>query len=52
VKHLVGPIQSNKANKAARLADVLHAVDSADIARRLAQEPRRTRGAASPSTSR
>ena len=37
VKHLVGPIQSNKANKAARLADVLHAVDSADIARRLAR---------------
>ncbi|MHB1048332.1 MAG: YggS family pyridoxal phosphate-dependent enzyme [Thermoanaerobaculia bacterium] len=37
VKHLVGPIQSNKANKAARLADVLHAVDSAEIARRLAR---------------
>ena len=37
VKHLVGPIQSNKANKAARLADVLHAVDSADLARRLAR---------------
>jgi len=37
VKHLVGPIQSNKANKAARLAGVLHAVDSADIARRLAR---------------
>lgn len=37
VKHLVGPLQSNKANKAARLADVLHAVDSADIARRLAR---------------
>jgi len=37
VKHLVGPVQSNKANKAARLADVLHAVDSADIARRLAR---------------
>ena len=37
VRHLVGPIQSNKANKAARLADVLHAVDSADIARRLAR---------------
>ena len=37
VKHLVGPIQSNKANKAARLADVLHAIDSADIARRLAR---------------
>lgn len=37
VKHLIGPIQSNKANRAARLADVLHAVDSADIARRLAR---------------
>jgi pyridoxal phosphate enzyme (YggS family) len=37
VKHLIGPIQSNKANKAARLAGVLHAVDSADIARRLAR---------------
>lgn len=37
VKHLVGPIQSNKANRAARLADAVHAVDSADIARRLAR---------------
>lgn len=37
VKHLVGPIQSNKTNKVARLADVLHAVDSADVARRLAR---------------
>lgn len=37
VKHLVGPIQSNKTNKAARLADVFHAVDSADLARRLAR---------------
>lgn len=37
VRHLIGPIQSNKANKAARLADVLHAVDSADLARRLAR---------------
>lgn len=37
VKHLVGPIQSNKTNRAARLADVLHAVDSADVARRLAR---------------
>ena len=37
VKHLIGPIQSNKANRAARVADVLHAVDSADIARRLAR---------------
>ncbi|MFN7989827.1 MAG: YggS family pyridoxal phosphate-dependent enzyme [Thermoanaerobaculia bacterium] len=37
VRHLIGPIQSNKANKAARLADVVHALDSADIARRLAR---------------
>ena len=37
VRHLVGPIQSNKTNKAARLADVLHAVDSAEIARRVAR---------------
>jgi pyridoxal phosphate enzyme (YggS family) len=37
VRHLIGPIQSNKANKAARLAGVLHAVDSADLARRLAR---------------
>jgi len=37
VKHLVGPVQSNKANRAARLADVLHSVDSAGIARRLAR---------------
>ncbi|MBK9964727.1 MAG: YggS family pyridoxal phosphate-dependent enzyme [Holophagales bacterium] len=37
VKHLVGPIQSNKANRAARLADVFHAVDSAEIACRLAR---------------
>ena len=37
VKHLVGPLQSNKTNKAARLADVLHAIDSAEIARRIAR---------------
>ena len=37
VRHLVGPIQSNKANRAARLAGVLHAVDSAEIAGRLAR---------------
>ena len=37
VRHLIGPIQSNKANRAARLADVVHAVDSADVARRLAR---------------
>jgi pyridoxal phosphate enzyme (YggS family) len=37
VKHLVGPLQSNKTNRAARLADVLHAIDSAEIARRLAR---------------
>lgn len=37
MKHLVGPVQSNKASRAARVADVLHAVDSAEIARRLAR---------------
>lgn len=37
VRHLVGPVQSNKANRAARVAGVLHAVDSADVARRLAR---------------
>ena len=37
VRHLVGPIQSNKANRAARGAGVLHALDSSDIARRLAR---------------
>ena len=37
VRHLVGPIQSNKANRAARVAGVLHALDSSDIARRLAR---------------
>ena len=37
VRHLVGPVQSNKANRAARVADVLHAVDSQDVARRLAR---------------
>jgi hypothetical protein len=36
-KHLVGPVQSNKASRAARVADVLHALDSADIARRLSR---------------
>jgi pyridoxal phosphate enzyme (YggS family) len=37
VRHLVGELQSNKTSRAARLADVLHAVDSAEIARRLAR---------------
>jgi PLP dependent protein len=37
VRHLVGPVQSNKANRAARVAGVLHAVDSVDISRRLAR---------------
>ncbi len=35
VRHLIGPIQSNKANRAARLGDVLHAVDTAALAVRL-----------------
>jgi hypothetical protein len=35
VRHLIGPIQSNKANRAARLAHVIQTVDSPDLARRL-----------------
>ncbi|HEV8268633.1 MAG TPA: YggS family pyridoxal phosphate-dependent enzyme [Thermoanaerobaculia bacterium] len=34
-RHLVGPIQSNKANRAARVADVVQSVDSDDLVRRL-----------------
>ncbi len=37
VRHLVGPIQSNKANRAARIADVVETVASVEIARRLAR---------------
>ena len=37
VFHLIGHLQSNKAKTAARLADVVHAVDSAEIARELAK---------------
>ncbi|MGE5344478.1 MAG: YggS family pyridoxal phosphate-dependent enzyme [Acidithiobacillales bacterium] len=37
VRHLVGPIQSNKANRAARIADVVETVASAEIAGRLAR---------------
>ena len=33
--HLIGPIQSNKANRAARLATEVHTIDSEDLARRL-----------------
>ena len=33
--HLIGPIQSNKANRAAKLATAVETVDSPDIARRL-----------------
>jgi pyridoxal phosphate enzyme (YggS family) len=35
VRHLIGPIQSNKAARAARIADVVQTVDSVDLARRL-----------------
>jgi pyridoxal phosphate enzyme (YggS family) len=35
VRHLIGPIQSNKAARAARLADVVQSVDSEGLARRL-----------------
>jgi len=33
--HLIGPLQSNKARRAAELFDVIESVDSADLARRL-----------------
>jgi len=33
--HLIGPIQSNKANRAVKIASVVETVDSLDIARRL-----------------
>ena len=33
--HLIGPIQSNKANRAAKVASVVETVDSEDLARRL-----------------
>src|SRR5512135_1159529 len=33
--HLIGPIQSNKANRAARVATVVETIDSEDLARRL-----------------
>lgn len=36
-RHLIGPIQSNKARRAAAVADVVESVDSVDIARRLAK---------------
>ena len=36
-RHLIGPIQSNKARRAAALADVVESVDSVEIARRLAK---------------
>ena len=33
--HLIGPLQSNKARRAVRLFDVIHTVDSAELAARL-----------------
>lgn len=33
--HLIGPIQSNKANRAAKVATVVETIDSEDLARRL-----------------
>jgi len=36
-RHLIGPLQSNKANRAVRVASVVQTVDSADIARRLSR---------------
>jgi hypothetical protein len=37
VRHLIGPIQSNKANRAAKIAGVIQTIDSAEIAQRLAR---------------
>lgn len=34
-RHLIGPIQSNKANRAAKIASIVETVDSLDLARRL-----------------
>ncbi|HEX5855227.1 MAG TPA: YggS family pyridoxal phosphate-dependent enzyme, partial [Thermoanaerobaculia bacterium] len=34
-RHLIGPIQSNKANRAVKVASVIETVDSLDLARRL-----------------
>lgn len=36
-RHLIGPIQSNKANRAAKIADVVQTVNSPEIASRLAR---------------
>jgi len=36
-RHLIGPIQSNKAGRAAKIAEVIQTVDSAELARRLAR---------------
>lgn len=36
--HLIGHVQSNKAKEAARLADVIHTIDSQKLAERLANE--------------
>jgi pyridoxal phosphate enzyme (YggS family) len=37
IRHLIGPIQSNKANRAAKIADVVQTIDSEEIARRLSR---------------
>jgi pyridoxal phosphate enzyme (YggS family) len=42
--HLVGPLQSNKARRAIETFDVIEAVDSVDLARRLDRIVRDTRG--------
>lgn len=36
--HLIGHVQSNKANEAARLADVIHTIDSVRLAEKIALE--------------
>ncbi|MFI5182265.1 MAG: YggS family pyridoxal phosphate-dependent enzyme [Thermoanaerobaculia bacterium] len=37
VRHLIGPVQSNKANRAAKIADVVQTIDSEEIAMRLSR---------------
>ncbi|MEO6323858.1 MAG: YggS family pyridoxal phosphate-dependent enzyme [Thermoanaerobaculia bacterium] len=37
VRHLIGPLQSNKANRAARIAHVIQTIDSVELAGRLSR---------------
>jgi pyridoxal phosphate enzyme (YggS family) len=43
VRHLIGPIQSNKANRAVRVANVIQTVDGLDIAQRIDRAARTER---------